>query len=84
MSAARIDAFNRGKIIGHAEAGTPPAAIVKQVRKTDGSRPRARAVQKTILKAKHEPKWKGQNAAGGPGRGSKMIEGELFWAWPPV
>ena len=74
MSCAHIDAFNRGKIIGHAEAGTPPAEIVKHVRKKDGSRPKVRAVQKTILKAKTDPKWKGQNQAGGPGRNRTMSE----------
>ena len=68
MSVARIEAFNRGKMIGHAEAGTPPKRIVRFVRKTDGTRPKPRAEQKTIAKMKRDPAWQGQNAPGGPGR----------------
>ena len=61
MSCARIVTFNRDKIIGHAEAGTLPIDIIQHVRTKDGIRPKMRAVQKTIPKAKKDPKWKKQN-----------------------
>lgn len=74
MSAARIDTFYRGKIIGHAEAGTPVSTIVTRVRKTDGKKPKVRSVQKTILKAKTHPDWLGENAPGGPGRKATITD----------
>lgn len=68
MSFSRLDAFARGQIVALGNEGLPPTQIARKVRKKDGTRPQLRAVQKTIAKAKAEPRWRGENAAGGPGR----------------
>ena len=68
MTFARIDVYNRGKIVAHAEHQMPAWKISKRVVKKDGKRPKPRSVQKTIRKARLNTVWNGQNAPGGPGR----------------
>ena len=52
MSYARLDVWARAQIVAYADSGLKPQSIVSKVTKKDGSRPKLRAVQKTILKRK--------------------------------
>ena len=49
-SAAQLDAFARGMILGMAAAGATGPAIAKAIKKSDGKAPTPRAVQQTIAK----------------------------------
>ena len=63
MTFAKIDVFNRGKIVAHAEHKLPAWKISKRVVKKDGKRPKPRSVQKTIRKAKLNPARKTHESA---------------------
>lgn len=72
MSSARLDAFARGQIVALGREGYSTSSIVSKVRKSDGSRSKPRIVNKTILKARLNPKWRGEKAGaytGGRPRG---------------
>ena len=77
MSSSRLDAFARGQIVAYAEARVPVVTIAKKVLKKDGTRPKPRAVRKTIRKAKLNPSWRGENSPGGPGRPSTLSKAQL-------
>ena len=77
MSYARLDVWARAQIVAYADSGLKPQSIVSKVTKKDGSRPQLRAVQKTILKKKNDPEWRGQNNRPGPGRPGALTETQI-------
>ena len=75
-SYARLDTWARAQIVTYHECGLRPTAIIKKVRKKDGTKPTVRGVRKTIAKKKLNPDWRGQNAPGGPGRKAIISEAQ--------
>ena len=71
MSGAQFDAMAIGEIKGLRRAGWSAAEIAKEVKKTDGTHPQKRAVEKMIRKLKTQPKWRGTTRKAG-GRPTKV------------
>ena len=76
MSYARLDVWARAQIVAYADSGLKPQSIVSKVMK-NVTRPKLRAVQKTISKKKNDPEWRGQNNRPGPGRPGALTETQI-------
>ena len=65
MTFAREDPFTPGEIAGMRRAGATRDAIVKTVRKKNGSEPSLRAVDGVLAKIKSNPRWTGTDSVAG-------------------
>ena len=59
MSGAQLDAVATGEVKGLRRAGWPAAEITAELKKTDGTHPQKRAVEKLIRKIQAQPAWRG-------------------------
>ena len=72
---ARLDAFARVQIVALSAEGYKPLQIRKKVEKTDGKRPKARAIRDCVTRFREDPDWRGGHP-GGPGR-DQLIDTKL-------
>lgn len=77
-SCARFTPFQRGRIIGQAEAGAARRTIQKKCRKKDGTQSNMRAID-AIISHGQDPEYEGEDSSGGgrPRELTKQEEGKL-------